>query len=153
MLPYILAAIGGYLIGDSMKGKTVFADGGDIKYHLDYDIFNRLYIATLLGGEFDNTYGHGKTEENAVSSLKLRIIQLRNKRDKTFASGGVIDNELIDKHGGLDDIVSDCCGSKIVNEDICKGCKEHCGRVYVFKDGFSCDEDGVDVENSRIRRH
>jgi hypothetical protein len=27
MLPYILAAVGGYLIGDSMKGKQ-FADGG-----------------------------------------------------------------------------------------------------------------------------
>ena len=28
MIPYILAAIGGYLIGDSMKERKTFADGG-----------------------------------------------------------------------------------------------------------------------------
>ena len=30
MIPYILAAIGGYLIGDSMKGKQ-YANGGELE--------------------------------------------------------------------------------------------------------------------------
>jgi hypothetical protein len=34
-----------------------------------------------LGGEFANTYGQGETEKDAAESLKLRLIQLRNKRD------------------------------------------------------------------------
>ena len=51
------------------------------KYNLGYDAFSQLYTATLLGGEFDNTYGQGKTVEDAAESLKLRLIQLRNKRD------------------------------------------------------------------------
>ena len=34
MLPYILAAVGGYLIGDSMKDK-LFADGGTINIELN----------------------------------------------------------------------------------------------------------------------
>lgn len=53
----------------------------NIKYHIGYDVFSKMYTATLLGGEFDNTYGQGDTEDNAVNSLKLRLIQLRNKRD------------------------------------------------------------------------
>jgi hypothetical protein len=51
------------------------------KYHLGYDVFSRTYFATLLGGEFANTYGQGETEKGAVESLKLRLIQLRNKSD------------------------------------------------------------------------
>lgn len=49
------------------------------KYHLGYDIFQNLYFAYLLGGKYPNTYGVGSTEIHAVESLKLRLIQLRNK--------------------------------------------------------------------------
>lgn len=52
----------------------------DLKYHLSHDVFTGLYYATLLGGEFSNCYGQGKTEDEAVSSLKLRVNQLRNKK-------------------------------------------------------------------------
>lgn len=71
------------LNNDNVKSYSWTSDGQEhqFKYHLGYDVFSGLYNATLLGGEFANTYGHGKTEENAVSSLKLRLIQLRNKRD------------------------------------------------------------------------
>ena len=41
-----------------------------------------MYSTTLLGGEFTNIYGHGKTEKDAVKSLKMRLIQLRKIRDK-----------------------------------------------------------------------
>lgn len=45
---------------------------------IGYEIFIGLHIATLLGGEFSNTYGQGSTPEDAMLSLKLRVIQLRN---------------------------------------------------------------------------
>ena len=45
--------------------------------HIDYNVFTGLYYATLLGGEFANCYGQGKTPEDATSSLKLRVNQLR----------------------------------------------------------------------------
>jgi hypothetical protein len=35
MIPYILAAVGGYLIGDSLKEK--FADGGELKYYQELE--------------------------------------------------------------------------------------------------------------------
>ena len=70
------------LNNDNVKKHTWTSNGKEysFKYNLSYDIFRRLYTANLLGGEFDNTYGEGETEEGAVRSLKLRLIQLRNKR-------------------------------------------------------------------------
>lgn len=71
------------LNNDNVKTYTWMSGGKEhtIKYHLSYDVFTGLYDANLLGGEFANTYGHGKTEKDAAESLKLRVIQLRNKRD------------------------------------------------------------------------
>lgn len=70
------------LNNDNVKSYTWVSGGKEhnIKYHLSYDVFRRIYTANLLGGEFDNTYGEGETEEDAVKSLKLRLIQLRNKK-------------------------------------------------------------------------
>ena len=39
MIPFILAAVGGYLIGDSMKDSQTFADGGIT----DNDAQNLIY--------------------------------------------------------------------------------------------------------------
>lgn len=50
--------------------------------HVQYDAVNGMYYATLLGGEFANTYGSGVTPDGAVQSLKIRVIQLRNKKNK-----------------------------------------------------------------------
>lgn len=50
-----------------------------MKYHIDYNIFTGLHYATLLGGDFDNCYGQGRTPEDAVDSLKIRMNQLRRK--------------------------------------------------------------------------
>lgn len=50
-----------------------------LKYDLFRDVFTQLYYATLLGGEFANCYGQGLTEQDAVKSLKIRLIQLRKK--------------------------------------------------------------------------
>lgn len=71
------------LNNDIVKTHTWISNGQEhhFKYHLDYDRFRGMYVAYLLGGEFDNTYGHGKTEDDAVSSLKIRLIQRRNKNN------------------------------------------------------------------------
>lgn len=71
------------LNNDTVKNYTWTSNGQEhhLKYHIGRDVFSGIYTATLLGGEFDNTYGQGETEESAISSLKLRLIQLRNKRD------------------------------------------------------------------------
>jgi hypothetical protein len=71
------------LNNDTVKNYSWTSNGKqhNIKYSLSRDVFTGLYTAQLLGGEFDNTHGQGKTEEDAVLWLKLRLIQLRNKRD------------------------------------------------------------------------
>jgi hypothetical protein len=71
------------LNNDNVKTYTWTSGGKEhtIKYHLSRDIFKGFYDAVLLGGEFPNTYGQGETEKDAVESLKLRVIRLRNKRD------------------------------------------------------------------------
>lgn len=48
--------------------------------HLHYDRFNNRYIATLMGGEFDNCHGQGPTPDYAVISLKLTVNALRNEK-------------------------------------------------------------------------
>ena len=50
-----------------------------IKHTLYQDVFSGLFFAELLGGEFPNCYGQGSSPECAISSLKIRIYQLRNK--------------------------------------------------------------------------
>ena len=54
-----------------------------MKSHILLNIFTGLYSATLLGGEFSNCYGHGKTEANAIASLKIRVAQLRRGDNKS----------------------------------------------------------------------
>lgn len=69
------------LNNDNVKKHTWVSHGQEysFKYNIGYDVFSRMYTANLLGGEFSNTYGQGETEEDAVKSLKLRLIQLRKK--------------------------------------------------------------------------
>ena len=38
MIPYLLAAVGGYLLGDSMKESQTFADGGETEWDNPKDI-------------------------------------------------------------------------------------------------------------------
>jgi hypothetical protein len=53
--------------------------GGTMKFSFSRDVFTGLYSTTLLGGEFSNCHGQGSTIEGAVSSLKMRVYQLRRK--------------------------------------------------------------------------
>ena len=82
MIPFILAAVGGYLIGDSMKESQTFADGGETKSDLlkkmaeeiDSKRTNiRLKIATIIGVDktlmyldYDYTVSPFKLIETAV---------------------------------------------------------------------------------------
>jgi hypothetical protein len=59
MIPYLLAAVGGYLLGDSMKDSQTFSDGGGVRLDLnkvsnvvvegidynDYPDFSDAYIS------------------------------------------------------------------------------------------------------------
>ena len=49
------------------------------KAHIHYCLWTNLYYATLLGGEFDNCHGQGKTPDDAMVSLKLTMnVRRRN---------------------------------------------------------------------------
>ena len=50
-----------------------------MKYDIYYNIFISMYSTTLLGGEFSNCHGQGSTPELAVTSLKIRVNQLRRQ--------------------------------------------------------------------------
>jgi hypothetical protein len=45
----------------------------NMKAHVQYSPWINLYVATLLGGEFDNCHGQGKTPEDAIISLKILV--------------------------------------------------------------------------------
>jgi hypothetical protein len=49
----------------------------EMLYSVYRDVFTGLTYTTLLGGEFANCHGQGKTEYEAVMSLKIRLNQLR----------------------------------------------------------------------------
>ena len=51
-----------------------------LKHSICYEALTGLYYSTLLGGEFGNCHGQGKTAEGAYISLKIRVNQLRNKQ-------------------------------------------------------------------------
>lgn len=51
-----------------------------MKAHIQYSPWINCYVATLLGGEFDNCYGQGMTPKQALASLKIRIHQLEKAR-------------------------------------------------------------------------
>jgi len=53
---------------------------GEINYSVYRDVFTNKYYTTLLGGEFSNCHGQGRTEDEAVRGLKMRIYQLRRKK-------------------------------------------------------------------------
>ena len=57
-----------------------------ITHTLYQDVFSGLFFAELLGGEFPNCYGHGSTSKDAILSLKIRIYQLRNKKNNNVSS-------------------------------------------------------------------
>lgn len=57
-----------------------------IAHTLYQDVFSGLFFAELLGGEFPNCYGQGSTSKDAISSLKIRIYQLRNKKNNNVSS-------------------------------------------------------------------
>jgi hypothetical protein len=120
MLPFILTAIGGYLIGDSMKSSQTFAEGGQTKYgyiprfdrHKEMDGDTRKQILDAIAdlddtrlenylyGLFDgyDYSGSEKFKESMAdlkkkdSSLHNRIESIYSKIDKyeKYADGGLL---------------------------------------------------------------
>lgn len=52
----------------------------DLTYAVSWNVFTRLYTFDLLGGEFDNCYGQGRTQEQALNSLRFAVHWRRRKR-------------------------------------------------------------------------
>ena len=48
-----------------------------MNYHIYKNVFTGLYHTTLLGDKFSNYHGQGPTVEDAVTSLKIRVNQLK----------------------------------------------------------------------------
>jgi hypothetical protein len=70
MIPFLLAAVGGYLIGDSMKESQTFADGGRPIQDVDYNSISDLE------GELRRLYGI-KNTDSEIKQLKRRIEYLK----------------------------------------------------------------------------
>lgn len=51
-----------------------------MKAHVSRDVVSGLFTASLLGGEFANCYGQGRTVDGAMASLRVRVNQLRKLR-------------------------------------------------------------------------
>lgn len=59
--------------------KSFISNGTTYKTHILYDVFTGKNTAHLLSSEFSNCHGMGKTIEESITSLKIRINQLKNK--------------------------------------------------------------------------
>jgi len=63
MLPLILGVVGGYLIGDSMKGKAIFEDGG-VMDEFDLDEYDPIIIRNVVLKALSENDGSGYDVEN-----------------------------------------------------------------------------------------
>jgi len=57
-------------------------ESSGLVYSLHRDVFTGLTYATLLRGEFNNCYGQGNTDEEALRSLRFTVNYWRNKNKK-----------------------------------------------------------------------
>ena len=71
MLPLILAVVGGYFIGDSMKDKAIFSDGGDVQ-----------------GGEIERRVVLQALSVELEYKLKGQYISIRRKSVYTYIFTG-----------------------------------------------------------------
>jgi hypothetical protein len=113
MIPFILAAVGGYLIGDSMKDSQTFANGGEVEYKVEYEVFiddaddpytdNR----TKTFKDLDKAIEFGKRVYASVvyeiikdgEVVEYGYVDITNKRLSKFANGGMageLSSNLID---------------------------------------------------------
>lgn len=64
-----------------------------MKAHIQYSPWTNQYIATLLGGEFSNCHGYGKTQAEAMISLRINRKILRLKQNKERLTLDKLKNE------------------------------------------------------------
>ena len=103
MIPYLLAAVGGYLIGDSMKGSEKFADGGvmdkaDEQENLDMVKNQAIQIQHHAKELIQTLKSNPKVEawvvakmDRATSNLSDITHYLEGEKNY-FADGGNVDN-------------------------------------------------------------
>ena len=123
MIPFILAAVGGYLIGDSVKSDTKmkFADGGQAGDEFIVEVFDDVPIGILKPARSKKMIEKMAKDDEGKKNLTARI--------RKMAHGGVMQAEM----------VSNCCSVKAKTEEdllaeMCSKCKEHCEYVIVDAD-------------------
>jgi hypothetical protein len=107
MIPYLLAAVGGYLLGDSMKDSQSFAKGGGIKsfmYKVHFknssgDFSKETFSAENLKdlkeqiiSKFGNTDKVSMVEKFDLKHRRYFIVESTrsNLKNKRFAEGGIM---------------------------------------------------------------
>lgn len=100
MIPYILTAVGGYLIGSSFR--TKFANGGDIeeykKWESRYDMLGELYE--------DASAEERKNIQKEMDELESKM----HKSERNYANGGILNptkKEINDNIKKLMDVVAE----------------------------------------------
>ena len=96
MIPYILTAVGGYLIGSSLR--TKFANGGDIEYKKSmsrYDMLGELYE--------DASPEERKQIQKEMDELESKM----HKYERNYANGGDVDETGIKLYGTPREIIKE----------------------------------------------
>jgi len=101
MIPYLLAVVGGYLLGDSMKDSQTFADGGMManggnvsniveKYmHKKNDDVKNLILEMRFNGT--DTKKYHKLYKIVVDNIVLENKEIK-KEEVEIEVGGYLDN-------------------------------------------------------------
>jgi len=93
MIPYLLAAVGGYLLGDSMKGSESFANGGSISKAKKF-----VRIQKLANQQIDK---NGRVDDKTMKELEEIIdslnsyeaelaIEMWQRSGEKMAQGGIL---------------------------------------------------------------
>ena len=102
MIPYILAAVGGYLIGDSLKGKQ-YDDGGETDGYIGYNMskpYDLWKIVAYANGDYDKKL----KEFYSLESVKKFAKENKSKYQSITFEDEYGDNIVVVKNDTADDI-------------------------------------------------
>ena len=79
MIPFLLAALGGYLIGDSMKDSQTFADGGETSFGDEFYIIIKTPKGLVTKKDF---YGMGYNKKELIELFEGKGLKYNQKGEK-----------------------------------------------------------------------
>jgi len=96
MLPLILAVVGGYLVGDSIKDKAIFAKGGNIDSSIVDELWEGYAEAVLFsetdmdtGEPLDYKYSIYDFDEKTVKETKKMLALFYSKNEEVIDESGL----------------------------------------------------------------